>query len=201
MQEFGWKKIEGFPLKQIILRKFTFCSEPIFISNDLFTFECQQYRLIIMCPTGNSDGYEKCNKFKLPSTLWPTFTTICNQNQIRIVITFLNALQLCDFNEIFNASFIIIYCTFWFDVIIALLNFDLGRERVFFFSILLFAYFAVVQFLRNILCTHILLLYFCTIKLLYFKLLYAFETYKANMNELDFLEVAKCFFLWMKFHT
>ena len=109
----------------------------------------------------------------------------------------MNALQLCDFNEIFNASFIIIYCTFWFDVIIALLNFDLGRERVFFFSILLFAYFAVVQFLRNILCTHILLLYFCTIKLLYFKLLYAFETYKANMNELDFLEVAKCFFLWL----
>ena len=36
-------------------REFTFRSETILISNDLFTVECQQYSLIIMCPTVTLD--------------------------------------------------------------------------------------------------------------------------------------------------
>ena len=47
-----WGPIDGLPLKQIVLRKFTFYSEAILISNNMFKLECQQYRLIIMCLTG-----------------------------------------------------------------------------------------------------------------------------------------------------
>ena len=45
---------------------FTFCSEPILILNDLFTFECQQYKVIIMCPTETLDW----------TFLWLTVTDI-----------------------------------------------------------------------------------------------------------------------------
>ena len=45
----------GPPLQIDFLERVTFCSEPILISNDWFSFECQQYRLIIIFPTGRLD--------------------------------------------------------------------------------------------------------------------------------------------------
>ena len=61
-------------------------------------------------------------------------------NQIWFVITFLNSLQLCDFNEISDVCFIINYYTFW-----SLSHFWLGHDSIF-FSILLFECFTIVQF-------------------------------------------------------
>ena len=37
-----------------------------------------------------------------------------------------NTMQLCDFDEIYDVSFIITYYTFWSKVLVALFTFDLG---------------------------------------------------------------------------
>ena len=125
----------------------------------------------LSCVIVNKIVHKNTTKFRLRSRFCPIFVSMWNQTK------FESQLHLCilyfysDIGEICSVSFIICYCTFWFDVIIAPLIFDLGATELF-ISISLFEYFAVVWFCSNVMCIHVLLLH----------LIWTFLTYDGNFT-------------------